>query len=86
MVHLVNNLLANTGGTRDTDSISGLERFLGEGNGKALQYCCLENPMDRGHGWATVHGVAKNQIQLSAHKRLFLTLDHKFSGLLLPKF
>ena len=26
---------------------------------------CLENPMDRGAWWATVHGVAKNQTQLS---------------------
>ena len=36
-----------------------------EGNGTPLQYSCLENPMDRGAWWATVHGVAKSQIQLS---------------------
>ena len=30
-----------------------------EGNGNPLQYPCLENPMDRGAWWATVHGVAK---------------------------
>ena len=30
-----------------------------------LQYSCLENPMDRGAWWATVHGVAKSQTQLS---------------------
>ena len=30
---------------------------LGEGNGNPLQYSCLENPMDRGAWWATVHGV-----------------------------
>ena len=35
------------------------------GNGYPLQYCCLENPMDRGAWWATVHGVAKSQTQLS---------------------
>ena len=29
-------------------SISGLGRSLGEGSGNPLQYCCLENPMDRG--------------------------------------
>ena len=29
------------------------------GNGNALQYSCLENPMDRGAWWATVHEVAK---------------------------
>ena len=30
-----------------------------EGNGNPLQYYCLENSMDRGAWWATVHGVAK---------------------------
>ena len=33
----------------------------GEGNGNPLQYSCLENPMDRGAWWATVHGVARSQ-------------------------
>ena len=37
----------------------------GEGNGTLLQYSCLENPMDRGAWWATVHGVAKSQTRLS---------------------
>ena len=32
--------------------------FYGEGNGTPLQYSCLENPMDGGAWWATVHGVA----------------------------
>ena len=31
-----------------------------EGNGNLLQYSCLENPMDRGATWATVHGITKN--------------------------
>ena len=39
--------------------------LLGEGNGNPLQYSCLENPMDGGAWWATVHGVAKSQTQLS---------------------
>ena len=34
-------------------------RSSGEGNGNPLQYSCLENPMDRGACWATVHGVTK---------------------------
>ena len=38
---------------------------LREGNGTPLQYSCLENPMDRGPWWATVHGVAKSWTQLS---------------------
>jgi len=37
----------------------------GEGNGNPLQYSCLENPMDRGAWWATVHGVAKSRTRLS---------------------
>ena len=32
----------------DLGSIPGSGRFPGEGNGNPLQYCCLENPMDRG--------------------------------------
>ena len=34
----------------------GLSQECGEGNGKPLQYSYLENPMDRGAWWATVHG------------------------------
>ena len=37
----------------------------GEGNGTPLQYSCLENPMDGGAWWATVHGVARIRTQLS---------------------
>ena len=37
----------------------------GEGNGNSFQYSCLENPMDRGACWATVHGVAKSQTQVN---------------------
>ena len=37
----------------------------GEGNGNPLQYSCLENPMDRGAWWATVHGVTKSRTRLS---------------------
>ena len=43
----------------DPDSIRGLGRSSGEGNGNPLQYSCLENPMDRGAWWVIVHGVAK---------------------------
>ena len=32
----------------------------GLGNGNPLQYCCLENSLDRGTWWATVHGIAKS--------------------------
>ena len=45
----------------DLGSIPGSGRFPGEGNGNPLQYSCLENPMDRGVWWVTVHGVAKSR-------------------------
>ena len=61
---VVKNLPANDG------SIPGSGRAPGAGHGNPLQYPCLENPMDRGAWWATVHGVTKNQTllkQLSVH-------------------
>ena len=42
-------------------SIPGSGRSPGEGNGTLLQYSCLENPMDGGAWWATVHGVTKSR-------------------------
>ena len=48
----------------DPGSISGSGRSSGEGNGYLLQYSCLENSMDRGAWWATVHGIAKSWTQL----------------------
>ena len=42
-------------------SIPRLEGFPGEGHGNPFQYSCLENPMDRGAWWDTVHGVTKIQ-------------------------
>ena len=38
---------------------------VGEGNGTPLQYSCLENPMDGGAWWATVHEVTKSWTRLS---------------------
>ena len=49
----------------DLDSIPGLGRSPGEGNGNPLQCSGLENSMDRGAWWATVHGVAKSRTLLS---------------------
>ena len=45
--------------------IPGSGRSPGEGNGNPLQYSCLENPMNGGAWWATVHGVTKSQTRLS---------------------
>ena len=47
--------------TRDMGSIPGSRRSPGEGNCNPLQYCCLENHIDRGAWGAVVHGVTKSQ-------------------------
>ena len=60
----VKNKPANSG---DVCSIPGLGRSPGGRNGNPLQYSCLENSMDRGVWWATVHGVTKTWTKLSAH-------------------
>ena len=56
---MVKNLPANAGDARNVGLIPGSGRSLGGGNGNPLQYSCLENPMDRGAWWATVHEVAE---------------------------
>ena len=61
MAIVVKNLPASAGDARDVGSIPGSRRSPGGGNGTPLQYSCLENFMDRGAWWATVHGVAKSQ-------------------------
>ena len=58
MVLLVKKLSASAGDIRDLGSMPGSGRSPGGGRGNPLQYSCLENPMDRGAWWATVHGVA----------------------------
>ena len=58
---VVNNRPANAGDAGDSVSISGSGRSPGGGNGNPLQYSCLENPVDKGAWWVTVHGVTKNQ-------------------------
>ena len=44
----------------DPGLFPGLGRTLGEGDGTPFQYSCLENSMDRGAWWATVHEAAKS--------------------------
>ena len=70
----LNFILGFPGGSDGTEStclaghqgsIPGLGRFPGVGHGSPLQYSCLENPMDQGAWWATIHGVTKNRTQLS---------------------
>ena len=53
---MIKNPPANAG---DMSSIPGSGRSPEGGHGNPLQYSCLENSMDRGAWWATVHGVTK---------------------------
>ena len=59
---MVENPPANAGDLRDKTQAQSLSREdpPGGGRGNSLQYSCLENPMDRGTWWATVHGVAES--------------------------
>ena len=54
----------DVGDAGDLDSTPGSGKYPGGGHGNPLQYSCLENPMDRGTWWATVHGVTKSWTQL----------------------
>ena len=64
MALVVKNPPGSAGDIRDTDLIPGLGRSSEGGHGNTLQYSCLENPMDRGTWWATVHRVTKSRTQL----------------------
>ena len=55
------NPLASALDIRDASSIPGWGRYHGGGHGDPLLYSCLENSMDRGTWWATVHGVTQSQ-------------------------
>ena len=74
---LISLVLRRTGGSEvkvsacnagDLVQSLGQKDSPGEGNGNPLQYSCLENPMDRGARWATVHGVTKSQTSLFKEK------------------
>ena len=76
MAQVVKSSAYNAG---DLGSIPGLGRSPGEGNGNPFQYSCLENPLDRGAWWATVHEVTQEpdmREQLNkqlSHIQLFVT-------------
>ena len=57
---VVKNPPANAGEARGMVLIPGLGRSPRGGNGNPFQYSCLENSMNSGAWWATVHGVAKS--------------------------
>ena len=94
MALVVKNPLANAGDARHVGSIPGLGRSPGGGLGNTLRNFYLENPMDRGAWWATVHRVAKRQRQLKwlnvrVHTHMWSRMsdyvgDPQVSGQLLP--
>ena len=58
---MVKYLSANAGDTRDVGLVPWSGKFLEGRSDKPIQYSCLENYMDRGALWATVHRVKKSQ-------------------------
>ena len=57
---------------KDQGSIPGLTRTPGEGKGYPLQYSCLQKSMDRGDGWATVHGVTHKEPDMTGQLTHFV--------------
>ena len=75
---------SSAGDMKDAGSIPGPGRSPGGRHGNPLQYSCLENVMDRGAWWATVHRIAQSQTrlkQLSTHARMLeIVNDIQFSS------
>ena len=68
---VVKKLSANAGDIRDVGSTPKSGRSPGERNCNALQFSCLENPMDRGVWWTAVHGVSEpDTTEATEHARL----------------
>ena len=77
---VVKNLAADAGVAGEAGSIPGLGRSSGGGNGNPLQYSCLENPIDRGAWWPTVHRVVKSWTWLKWLRKYAVT----FAKALIP--
>ena len=77
----VKNLPASAEDTRDVVLNPEWGRSLGEGNGNPCQYPCLENPMDRGAWWATVHRGHKESDMIE-----WLSTHNVYTGLVVTSF
>ena len=74
MSSLIAQLVKNLPAMQETRVQSlGPEDPVGKEMATPLQYSCLENPMDGGAWWATVHGVGKNRTQLSDFTITFIS-------------
>ena len=78
MVLVVKNLPANAGDIREAGSSPGLGRSPREEYGNLVQYSCLENPMDRGAWWATVHRVAESDTTETTYHTCMHTFINRF--------
>ena len=79
---VIKNLPDNAGAAGDSSLIPGWGSSPGGSNDNSLQYCCLENPIDRGALKSTVHRVAKVRHDLatkSPHKVLVKTERKDFN-------
>ena len=90
VVLVVKNLPASAADVRDVGLIPGSGRSPGGRHGNPLQDSCLENPVDRGAGWTTVHGAAKCQTRLKQlsthiHNDVYLSLQHRTEYCHCPK-
>ena len=75
---VVKNPPANAGDIGDAGSIPGSERSPGKANSNALQYPCLENPMDRGAWQAAVHGITRVRHDLATKPPITSNVDLLF--------
>ena len=82
---MAKNPPTNAGCVRDQGLIPGSGRSPRGGHGNPPQFSCLENPMDRGVWWATVHRVAKSWTrlkQVSTHTQVFFFFFLTLHGIL----
>ena len=78
---MVKNPPANVGDISDMGSIPGSGTSPGGGHGNPLQYSCLENPMDRGVWWATVHMVTELDMTSNLHSHTgFIFKENIYTG------
>ena len=81
VVLVVKSPSANAEDGRDVSSVPGLGKAPGGRHNDPLQYSCLENPMDRGPWWATVHRVAESRTQLKRLSTLHEGISFCFSSI-----
>ena len=81
----------NSGDIEDPGLIPGLGRSPGREHGNPLQYCCLENPMDRGACWAIVHAIRESELterlsmQYMLESTLMMKLERGSGTRLIPR-